>query len=177
MNVVSEQPDRPSCLQFKDLNPSRKVRNAFYCGYKPRWDDWVRQQEPKTGFNPRFKPRGKCVEASRKKLEEEFGIDEKALAYLLGEGSCYSPNQDFVHELPVQVVAAAMSNISRKCTPARRRAYSLVWFMLTEYSNYQTAIDLEDLRYMGTEGVKMRRSVVDDHTEQLPFHQDLFDME
>ena len=56
------------------------------------------------------------------KLEKDFGIDENALAYLLGEGSCYNSNEDFVYELPVQVVAAAMSNISRKCTPARSRA-------------------------------------------------------
>jgi hypothetical protein len=49
--------------------------------------------------------------------------------------------------------------------------------MLTEYSTYQTAIDLKDLRYMGTEGVKTRRSVVDDQIEQLPFHKDLFNME
>jgi hypothetical protein len=30
---------------------------------------------------------------------------------------------------------------------------------------------------MGTEGVKTRRSVVDDQIEQLPFHKDLFNME
>ena len=156
----------------------RAFLDSFYhfCGYKPKWNEWVKQTEPKTRLNPRFKPRGKCVESSRQMLEE-FGIDENALAYLLGEGSCYHYNHDFVNELPVQVVAAAMSNVSRKCTASRNRAYSLVWFMLTGYKAYQTAVDLEDLRYMGTEGIKERRTVANDQTEQLPFHRDLFNME
>jgi len=157
----------------------RAFLDAFYhyCEYKPRWDEWIKEREPKTRSNPRFKPRGKCVESSRQKLEQ-FGIDESALAYLLGEGSCYNSNQDFVHELPVQVVvAAAMSNLSHKCTPARSGACGLVWRMLTQYTTYQTAIDLEDSRYMGTEGVKARRGVDDDSTPQLPFHKDLFNME
>jgi len=171
---------RDYSLQSNMATALRAFLDAFYyfCGYKSKWDEWVKQTEPKTGSNPRFKPRGKCVESSRQKLEEEFGIDENALVYLLGESSCYYANQDFVvHELPVQVVAAAMSNISRKCTSGRSRAYSLVWHMLTGYSTYQTAIDSKDMRYMGTEGVKTRRSVVDDHTDQLPFHKDLFNMD
>lgn len=170
---------RDYSLQSNMATALRAFLDSFYhfCGYKPRWDNWVKQTEPKTGFNPRFKPRGKCVESSRQRLEEEFAVDENELVYLLGKNSCYNYNQDFVHELPVQVVAAAMSNISCKCTPARSRTYRLVWFMLTGYSTYHTAIDLEDWRYMGMEEVKQRRSVVDDQTEQLPFHQDLFNME
>jgi hypothetical protein len=60
----------------------RAFLDSFYhfCGYTTgRWHEWVKQEESEAGFNPRFKPRGKCVESShcRQKLEE-FGIDETA---------------------------------------------------------------------------------------------------
>jgi hypothetical protein len=166
-------------LQSNMATALRAFLDSFYyfCGYKPRWDEWVKQKEPKAGFNPRFKPRGKCVESSRQKLEEEFGIDETALAYLLGEGSWYN----FTIKTSCMSCRFRWSQpqcpTSRAKVPLRGvgRRYSLVWFMLTEYSTYQTAIDLKDLRYMGTEGVKTRRSVVDaSQIEQLPFHKDLF---
>ena len=59
--------------------------NGFYqwCGFRPRWDEWVKETQPQQ-FNRRYKSREKCVREQRASLEEAHGIDSDALVYLIG---------------------------------------------------------------------------------------------
>jgi len=142
--------------------------DGFYqwCGFRPRWDDWVKETQPQQ-FNRRYKSREECVHEKRATLEEAHGIDSAALVYLIGDHSLYYENQDAIHEMPLCAVAAALSNMCRRATIGRKRALLLLWQLLTGHANFQAG--QWDKRYIGTKGVVSRRGPQDDEDEQIEF--------
>ena len=142
--------------------------NGFYqwCGFRPRWDEWVKETQPQQ-FNRRYKSREKCVREQRASLEEAHGIDSDALVYLIGDHSLYYEYQDAIHEMPLSAVAAALSNMCRRASKGRKRALLLTWQLLTGHADFEAG--QWDKRYIGTKGVVSRREPEDDEDEQIAF--------
>ena len=106
-----------------------------------------------------------------RQLLASYGIDNSALPYLVGKGNLYQEHLDWVHDLPLPVVGAALSHICRSSRLGRTRAYKLVWKMLTGYGLFSEGED--DDRYLGTAGVTSRASWADDESDQLPFEESI----
>jgi len=142
--------------------------DAFYqwCGFRPRWDEWVKETQPQQ-FNRRYKSREKCVREQRASLEEAHGIDSDALVYLIGDHSLYYENQDAIHEMSLSAVAAALSNMCRRTSKGRKRALLLTWQLLTGHADFKAG--QWDKRYIGTKGLVSRREPEDDEDEQIAF--------
>jgi hypothetical protein len=134
-------------------NGLRCLYDAFYyrCGYRPKWDPWVRATEPQDRQNPRFKTRGECVQRNRKVLKFH-GINKSVLRYLSGDKCRYSENQDAIHEMNVAAVGAAINMLSTTASAKRAQAYLLMWRLVTRHDTYEDAVG--DRRLMGTKGVQ-----------------------
>ena len=134
-------------------NGLRCLYDAFYykCGYRPKWDPWVRATEPKVHRNSRFKTRGECVQRNRKVLKSH-GINKNVLRYLSGDKCRYSENQDAIHEMNIAAVGAAINMLSRKASAKRAQAYLLVWKLVTGHDTYEAAVG--DNRLIGTKGIQ-----------------------
>lgn len=78
----------------------------------------------------------------------------------MGPDSHYKENYQYIHDLPLPIIGAAMSKWSRDSKSKWAEAYLLVWTFLTGYETWQEGDD--DERYLGTSGVSYEKKPEDD---------------
>ena len=78
----------------------------------------------------------------------------------MGPDSHYTENHQYIHDLPLPVVGAAMSKWSRDSKSKWVEAYLLVWTFLTGYEKWQEGED--DKRFLGTSGVSYEKKPEND---------------
>ena len=174
--VISREAPRSSQSEYEHINPSgwenerlqsyglesqirlglRCFLDAFYikCGYVNIWD-----QTPQNSPNPNYPSRSAAVYRNLRSLNN-YGIYRKHLPFLVGPDSHYKENHQYIHDLPLPLIGAAMSKWSRNSKSKWVDAYLLVWTFLTGYKKWQEGED--DERYLGTSGVSYDKKPEDD---------------
>ena len=76
-----------------------------------------------------------------------IGIDHKDLQFLVGKKNLYQEFQNYVHNLRVPVIAAALSQIGSRpsCSSSREAAYKKIWLWLTGTMNLKMLLEMIDI--------------------------------
>ena len=142
----------------------RCLLDAFYkeCGYVSVWDQNQTQHQHQNQASQQFLTRSHAVEQSMSVLKE-FGIERRHVTYLVGRYSFYRENHEYMHDIPVSAVGAAMAKICRQSQVEERvESYMLVWTFLTGHKSWRDAEN--DDRWIGSSGVTRYESWLDENS-------------
>jgi hypothetical protein len=135
----------------------RVFLECFYgvCGFIPYWDKKEGTPAPIITAPTSQNNRKKAVEEYwAKYLKDDSGVFKNDLKFLEGKQSGYKESHEYVHSLPVAVVAAGMSKYERVFSLRERRSkiYQRIWQHMTGHQEYKDG--MEDSRLMTPKGVE-----------------------